>query len=174
MRIRSLKHQKREVGLGLERIQTHTPSGEQKKDLQMESLVKAKYPCLIREECSRRKTVRWKLDKGWRKFKPWRTQNTREVILTLFSRNWECIKGFWVRETRRKQSFRRIKLAMVWKRDWKWGDQLGDFLRRIPWHSNPWLSGGCACHFGCAVCCLDETGIFRLFVPCPMGSHGMA
>ena len=29
-----------------------------KRDLQMESLVKVKYPCLIREECSGRKVVR--------------------------------------------------------------------------------------------------------------------
>ena len=35
-----------------------------------------------------------------------------------------------MRETKRKQSFRRIKLAMVWKRDWKWGDQLGDFPQK--------------------------------------------
>ena len=38
---------------------------KKKKHLRMESLVKVKQPCLIREECSKRKVGRWKLGKGW-------------------------------------------------------------------------------------------------------------
>ena len=43
----------------------------------------------------------------------WGTYCMGEVILTLFSKNWEPIKGFWVREARGEQSLRRIKLA-IW------------------------------------------------------------
>ena len=35
-----------------------------------------------------------------------------EVTLTLFSKNWDPIKGFWVRESHGEKSLRRIKLAI--------------------------------------------------------------
>lgn len=67
MRPISLKLQRREIWTGSRRSErTHILSGEWGGggDLHMDSSVKAKYPCILREECSGRQAVKQKFEDG--------------------------------------------------------------------------------------------------------------